>query len=108
MIENLIVFVPLGLLFGINLTRVSFWRKLTLIFLLSLTAEAVQFVLAIGRTDVTDVIMNTFGGLIGLVLYNLSSRRINAKILDLVIAVVLTILLALLLMLRFLVLRVKY
>ena len=51
----------------------------------SLTAELIQFIFAIGATDITDVITNTVGGFLGLKLYNLSNKYINSEKLDKVI-----------------------
>jgi glycopeptide antibiotics resistance protein len=65
MIDNLIAFIPLGLLLSLNFKRTGFWRKLTFVFMLSLAVEAMQYVLAIGVSDITDVIMNTVGELAG-------------------------------------------
>ncbi len=108
MIDNLVVFIPLGLLLGMNFRQTAFGRKLALICLFSVVAETAQYVLAIGRTDITDVIMNTIGGLIGLALYGGVSKWVGARRLDWFIVVMLTSLLMLFFMLRFLVLKVRY
>jgi len=81
-ILNFLVFVPLGLLLSANFKQTNFWRKLTFIFLLSLAVETIQFVFAIGITDITDVITNTSGGLLGLLLYSLGNRYVPDKKLD--------------------------
>jgi glycopeptide antibiotics resistance protein len=108
MIDNSIVFVPLGLLLSTGFRQATFWRKLSFVFFFSLTAEVAQYVLAIGTTDITDVIMNTLGGLFGLALYDLSKKYIDSEKLDRCIVVVITVLLTIFLSLRFLVLRVRY
>ncbi len=108
MIDNFIVFIPLGLLLSANLKRISFWRKFAFILGLSVAAELAQFVLAIGRTDTTDMVTNTLGGLFGLALYAAAKKYVNNERLDCCIAVVLTILLIFFLWLRFFVLRVRY
>jgi glycopeptide antibiotics resistance protein len=108
MLDNLIVFVPFGLLLGINFVQVSFRRKLAWIFLFSCAVEALQFACAIGRTDVTDVIMNTGGGLLGLALYAVSKRYANQKALDVGISILLLAVLTSIVLLRTLVLRVRY
>jgi glycopeptide antibiotics resistance protein len=41
---------------------------------LTLTFEAVQFIFAIGRSDITDILGNTLGGLIGIGIYTLASK----------------------------------
>lgn len=108
MIDNFAVFIPFGLLLGVIFKQISTWRKLAFIFAFSLTAEIMQFALAIGRTDITDLITNTLGGLVGLGLYNLGSKYIDAKKLDLFIVAVGTILLIVLILLRVFVFRVRH
>ena len=107
-IDNLIVFVPFGLLLGVIFKETDFWRKLALIFAFSFIAETLQFIFAIGTTDITDLIMNTLGGLVGLVLYNLGSKYIHDKKLDWFIVVTGAVLLILLLYFRIFVLKVRY
>jgi glycopeptide antibiotics resistance protein len=108
MIDNFVVFIPLGLLLGINLKKVTFWRKLAFISIFSLAVEILQFIFAIGITDITDVITNTFGGLVGLLVYDLGKRYVDNKKLDLFITVVGMVLLIILILLRVFVFRVKY
>jgi glycopeptide antibiotics resistance protein len=108
MLDNFIVFIPLGLLLGANLRQLSFGWKLMLIFGFSASVEMLQYVFAIGRTDITDVIMNTIGGLLGLALYSLFGKFVDNKKLDQSISVVLMAVLMLLLSLRFFVFKVRY
>lgn len=107
-VSNIIVFIPFGLLLDINLKSIMVWRKLTYIFIFSIAVEAIQFVLAIGVTDITDVIMNTLGGLVGLGLYRLFNRYVDTVKLDRFIVLASTILLIGLLFLRFFVFKVRY
>lgn len=107
-IDNCVVFIPLGLLLSVNFKRANFWRKLAFVLVLSLTAEIAQFVFAIGVTDMTDLITNTFGGFLGLILYDLGNKYINNEKLDRFIVLVGTILLVSLILLRVLFLRVRY
>lgn len=69
MIMNVLIFVPLGIYAGILFKKWSFGKKLFLFFLTSLICEGFQFLLAVGAADSTDIINNTLGGLIGLMLY---------------------------------------
>lgn len=114
MFDNFVFFIPLGLLLGVNYKAVSLRRKLAFVFIVSLAVEITQFVLAIGIADITDVIMNTFGGLVGLALYDAIRRRkyIKSDRLDLVIDVsitaVLAVLIAVFLYFRMFVLKVRY
>lgn len=70
MVENAVVFVPLGLLLALIVRRSSLRRVLLLGFLTSLTMEALQFVDAItvhgGHVaDVNDLCANTVGAVVG-------------------------------------------
>jgi len=69
MILNAVIFVPLGIYVGVLFERWSFWKRVRFVFSVSLVIEALQFLLKIGAFDVTDIITNTIGGVIGLVLY---------------------------------------
>ena len=94
-IYNFVVFIPFGLLLSVNLKRANFWRRLAIILGFSLAAEITQFVFAIGITDITDVITNTAGGFLGLILYDLLNTVVDTKKLDRSIVIAGTILLAL-------------
>ena len=91
MIDNVIIFIPFGLLLNVNFKEIGF---------LPLTFEIIQFIFAIGATDITDVITNTVGGFLGLKLYGLSNKHMNQKKLDRVIIFVGILLLVLLLVYR--------
>src|ERR1700722_1153790 len=82
MADNVLVFIPFGLLLGLNFKRLDLWRKILVVFVFSLTAEVIQYILAIGASDITDVITNAFGGLIGLMAYDLGSKNIPQESLD--------------------------
>ena len=107
-IDNFVVFVPFGLLLGVTYKQISLKRKLASIFVFSLVVEAAQYALAIGTTDVTDIITNTLGGLFGLALYDLAKRYASGKWLDRIIVVIGSVLLVSLLLYRILVIHVRY
>jgi glycopeptide antibiotics resistance protein len=108
MIENFVVFLPFGLLLSASFKRVQLWRKLAVIGAVSVGVETLQYILAIGLTDITDVIMNTLGGLAGLLLYRWLSKHVPEEKLDSAIAVTVVVLLALTLYARLFVFRVRY
>jgi len=105
---NIVAFIPLGILLNVRYKRTDFWRKLVYIGAFSIVIEITQFIFAIGRTDINDVITNTLGGLIGLLMYRLASKYIENEKLDRIITVTGAILLIILLLLRTLVFRVRY
>jgi glycopeptide antibiotics resistance protein len=88
MIYNCLFFIPFGLLLSVNFKKPGFLKKLAIIMVFSVTVELIQFIFAIGATDITDVITNTLGGFIGLTLYALCNKYINSEKLDRVINVI--------------------
>lgn len=99
-IDNVIIFIPFGLLLNVNFKKIGFIPKFAIILVFSITCELIQFIFAIGATDITDVITNTLGGFLGLELYSLSNKYINNKKLDRVIISVGTLMIVLLLYYR--------
>ena len=73
-IFNLLVFIPFGVLLGILMKGIKFPVILFPIFLNTLCIEMIQYVFRIGATDITDVIMNTVGGAVGIGLVTLVGR----------------------------------
>lgn len=67
-LENLLIFVPMGIYLQMLLPKCRFHGKLIIIAGTSLLLEGAQYVLAIGRSDITDLITNFMGGLLGLAL----------------------------------------
>ncbi|WIV13579.1 VanZ family protein [Proteiniborus sp. MB09-C3] len=68
-IMNVAIFMPLGIYSGILLKKWTVGKKIFLFFLISLICEIFQFILGVGASDITDIINNTLGGIIGLVIY---------------------------------------
>ncbi|RZS61723.1 VanZ family protein [Xylanimonas ulmi] len=76
---NLLLFVPFGLYLGLLAPA---WRRRRVVAAAaaaSLTLEVVQFALALGKADVTDVIVNAAGALVGLVLLAALRRRLGPR-----------------------------
>lgn len=78
-IANVIFFIPFGLFLGVLAPRWQ-WAKLAGIFVAtSLLFEITQHVLSVGSFDITDVISNTAGGMLGLGLVTLARRRLGER-----------------------------
>jgi glycopeptide antibiotics resistance protein len=107
-VSNLVIFIPFGLLLSLNFKTTRLWRLLTAVFVFSAAVETLQFIFAIGTTDATDLVTNTLGGLVGLVLYRLVNMVVKAKILDRVITSVGLTLFVTFILLRVLVFKVRY
>ena len=74
---NVLVFIPLGLYFGMFGLKPG--KALALGLGISLGLELCQLLFAIGATDVTDLLTNTFGTALGLLLYALLRKLYRDK-----------------------------
>lgn len=76
---NIAIFFP----FGHFLSQIKpHWHLLIRILVITLTSiffEMCQYVFVIGGTDITDVIANTLGGILGIVLYVLVKKLWREK-----------------------------
>lgn len=79
-ILNVVIFVPLGVYAGILFERWIFSKKILFFFLLSLIVEELQYTLRVGAFDVTDIITNTLGGIIGLMIFKAVEKAVNNSV----------------------------
>jgi len=112
-ILNVVIFVPLGVYTGILFERWIFGRKLFFLFLISLIVEGLQFILAVGAFDITDIITNTLGGIIGLTIFKAIEKAFNnsvkaQKFINIISAVGTALMILLLLLLKMNMLPVRY
>jgi glycopeptide antibiotics resistance protein len=100
-IMNVMIFVPLGIYAAILFDKWVFAKKIFLFFSISFLFEAFQFIFGIGASDITDVINNTIGGILGLILYKgiekLFKNKVKAQNFINIIATIGTVAMALLL-----------
>jgi glycopeptide antibiotics resistance protein len=82
-IMNVIIFIPLGIYTAVLWSRWFFAKCLLFFFVFSLVVEAVQYIFRIGAFDITDIINNTLGGIIGYILFKgiekIFSDRVKAQ-----------------------------
>lgn len=76
---NIIFFIPFGIYISMLKNKWPFVIKVIIFFCFSLSFEILQYVFAIGRTDVTDLLCNTLGGMIGVGIYELLFRILKSK-----------------------------
>jgi glycopeptide antibiotics resistance protein len=112
-ILNVVIFVPLGIYAGILFNRWSFGGRVFFCFLMSLMFEGLQFVLNVGAFDITDLITNTSGGVIGLMVFalidKLFSDRVRAhKFINVVAAIGTAVMISLLMLLKLNMLPIRY
>lgn len=76
---NVLIFIPLGVYVGIYKSEWSFFKKILPCLSVSLLFELIQFVFALGASDITDIITNTTGGIAGIVLCFLMKKIFPQK-----------------------------
>jgi glycopeptide antibiotics resistance protein len=102
-VYNILVFVPLGVYLSAFMSKKTLVIRILPCFLLSLAFEVIQWIFAIGASDITDVIGNTFGGILGSILFcflgkiSFKYRMAIVNLIGIVIEVIGVLLLALLL-----------
>ena len=79
LVENVMIFVPFGVYIGMVKPDWSFAKKFLPIVATTVAFETIQYAFAIGRADITDVITNALGGLIGIGVYALLGRVIKHR-----------------------------
>lgn len=73
-ILNVAIFVPFGIYVCMLKEEWSFIKKVIPIFITSLAFETLQYIFALGASDITDLIGNTLGGIIGIAVFMLLSK----------------------------------
>ena len=79
LVENVFIFVPLGLYVSMVARNWSFWKKTLLIVGVTVAFEVIQYVFVLGRADITDVLTNAIGGVLGIGVYALLARILKRR-----------------------------
>lgn len=66
---NTLIFIPLGLYLGILCRKWAYLKISLLILGCCIIVEGSQYIFAIGAFDITDIITNALGGIIGLFMF---------------------------------------
>lgn len=75
--DNVLIFIPLGIL--LKMLNIENKKIIFLGFILSFTLETMQFIFSIGASDITDIITNTTGTIVGLFLYLILEKCLKDK-----------------------------
>ncbi len=78
-ILNIAVFIPFGTYLSMLDRKMSFIMKVLPVFVVSLMYEVLQYCFAIGASDITDLLGNTLGGIIGIGLFAVCSKILGEK-----------------------------
>lgn len=76
---NFLLFVPLGFYLSVIFERLDTLKRLSIVAATSLVFEAIQFAFSIGRSDITDLILNTVGGLTGIGIFALLTKQLGKQ-----------------------------
>ncbi|AIQ32276.1 hypothetical protein P40081_32325 [Paenibacillus sp. FSL P4-0081] len=76
---NIVIFIPLGLLVSYQGSSKSFGAKAIILLSVPLALEIIQYVLALGSSDIDDIILNFAGGLMGSAIYKGISLVLHSR-----------------------------
>ncbi len=68
---NIVLFIPLGVYVRAIRKHSGFLKSLLTVIITVVAVEIIQFAFGLGAGDVDDIILNSFGGLIGIAAYSL-------------------------------------
>lgn len=71
---NMIVFLPFGVYLSMLKPEWQLWKRACPAIGVSLLFEIIQYIFAIGASDITDLINNSLGGIVGCLLYTLCTK----------------------------------
>lgn len=71
LLGNIVIFVPLGVYVTLFNKNKGIWKNTLLIIITSAAVEIIQFIFRLGIGDIDDVILNSIGGLIGILICRL-------------------------------------
>jgi len=112
-IMNVVIFVPLGIYTSVSFKGWTFANKLFFILLISLMFEGLQFILRVGAFDIADIINNTLGGILGLMIFVAIEKLFNnsvksQKFINIIAAIGTALMISLLVLLKLNLLPVRY
>lgn len=81
-ILNVFVFIPLGLYLSFFIKKNKFIKVIIYTFLISLLFEIIQLFSLLGSFQTEDLILNTFSGLLGYIIYKIIYKEKNIKVLN--------------------------
>ncbi len=68
---NIAIFIPMGIYLNLFKKNKSMIQSVGIVLLISLCVEITQYVFQIGGSDIDDIILNTLGGFIGILIFRI-------------------------------------
>ena len=78
-IGNIVLFIPFGFFIYIKFEKNKI-KALLAVFIMTLGVEFIQGFIPYRFCDIDDIILNTFGGYIGIIIYNILFSKFNNKL----------------------------
>lgn len=76
---NIVAFMPLGILYSHLDNKSNLLKAIIVGMVVSLMYEVTQYIIALGTSDITDIIMNTTGSLLGYIIYRNTFAKMKEK-----------------------------
>ena len=76
---NILAFVPFGIYLAMLKPNSAIVKLVAIVGLTSLSIEVIQYLFTIGASDITDLIGNTFGGLLGILFDRVSVKILKSR-----------------------------
>ncbi|QIL46804.1 VanZ family protein [Vagococcus coleopterorum] len=70
-IDNLLIFLPFGGLLALGFKKMNIFKVTGIVMVFTVAVELLQYTFGLGRADITDVLMNTLGAVLGYLIYRL-------------------------------------
>jgi glycopeptide antibiotics resistance protein len=79
LLGNIVLFIPCGVYVMVLQKNPRFRRSLAVLPLIFIAVEAIQFAFDLGVGDIDDVLLNTLGGLLGILSYLLLKKLLREE-----------------------------
>ncbi len=76
---NGVLMLPLGVYVSMFFKKMRFLEKVCIFFAVSFSFEIIQYVFWWGYTELTDIILNTFSGALGIWVYNIFRKTFKKR-----------------------------
>ncbi|MBP3890727.1 MAG: VanZ family protein [Solobacterium sp.] len=87
-LANVFAFLPLGFFASYYFPEFKWYHYVLIFFVVSVTLELAQYALAVGISDITDVLFNCLGGIVGVLIFqffNVKEERAQIVLIVLVL-----------------------
>ena len=80
LLGNIVIFIPMGIYLPLLIKRKPLLIHTIIISCINICVEIFQYIFAVGASDIDDVILNTIGGFIGILLFRILHLTFKDKV----------------------------